>query len=104
MGDPLLNASKYAVMMRRCNTRIWGAGLFGHDGTMLGQDGLDNFSEALKDELGQDGLPLKTTVSSSQTIQKFRAKWCFRKKSRKKGRNQPKKGKNDQNWPFFDPK
>ena len=50
--------SQYAVMVRRCNTQIWGAGLFGHDGTMW----------------GQDGLPLKTTVSSSQKIQKFRAR------------------------------
>lgn len=27
-------------MVRRCNKNIWGAALFGHDGTMWGQDGL----------------------------------------------------------------
>lgn len=32
--------SQYAVMVRKCNEKIWGAGLFGHDGTMWGQDGL----------------------------------------------------------------
>lgn len=30
----------YARMVRNCNNQIWGAGLFGHDGTLWGQDGL----------------------------------------------------------------
>jgi len=51
--------SQYAVMVRRCNTAIWGAGLFGHDGTMW----------------GQDGLPLKTTEDVARTKQEV-AKLC----------------------------
>ena len=51
--------SQYAVMVRRCNTQIWGAGLFGHDGTMW----------------GQDGLPLKTTKSYYQV--KISNENCF---------------------------
>lgn len=49
--------SQYAVMVRRCNTQIWGAGLFGHDGTMW----------------GQDGLPLKTTEDVQRTKQEVQA-------------------------------
>jgi hypothetical protein len=51
--------SQYAVMVRRCNNQIWGAGLFGHDGTMW----------------GQDGLPLKTTEDVQRTKQEV-AKLC----------------------------
>lgn len=49
--------SQYAVMVRRCNTQIWGAGLFGHDGTMW----------------GQDGLPLKTTEDVQRTKQEVQS-------------------------------
>lgn len=43
--------SQYAVAVRKCNSQIWGAGLFGLDGTMW----------------GQDGLPLKTTEDVLRT-------------------------------------
>ena len=32
--------AQYAQMVKKCNTQIWGAGIFGHDGTLWGQDGL----------------------------------------------------------------
>lgn len=32
--------AQYAQMVKKCNTQIWGAGIFGHDGTIWGQDGL----------------------------------------------------------------
>jgi hypothetical protein len=31
---------QYAQMVRKCNDQIYGAGIFGHDGTLWGQEGL----------------------------------------------------------------
>lgn len=31
---------QYAQMVRKCNEQIYGAGIFGHDGTLWGQEGL----------------------------------------------------------------
>jgi len=41
--------SQYAVMVRRCNDKIFGAALFGLDGTMWGQDGLTQHLKTTED-------------------------------------------------------
>jgi len=38
--------AQYAQMVKKCNNQIWGAGIFGHDGTLWGQDGLPMSTQA----------------------------------------------------------
>lgn len=44
---------QYAQMVKKCNEQIYGAGIFGHDGTLWGQEGLpmsttENVADAKK--------------------------------------------------------